>query len=236
MVDLLLYLKCFPIRVAVTPPLQRGSRAEGSTQPQDLPSVPFQCRIPSMEGIPEPAHCRRSITAPQPHPRVRQSLQGSPNLSRKQGPELGWDEDGPDPRDCCQCSGGQDRQGTSPGAWGRGAALEMRGQESPGAPRGLGSIRGVLGRTGAWWRGIGQDGGWGSALRLTLLGTLPAPGQSFQGLAHGHRECSVTGVQSLFLGAQGFISLLLPAHRAGGATMEGGLCWLLLHRMHPPHH
>lgn len=46
--------------------------------------------------------------------------------------------------------GGQDRQGTSPGAWGRGAALEMRGQESPGALRGLGSTRGVF------WAGQGR--------------------------------------------------------------------------------
>lgn len=50
------------------------------------------------------------------------------------------------------------------------------------------------------------------------------------------RECSVTGEQSLFLGAQGFTALLLPAHGEGGATVQGSLCWLLLHRTLSPHH
>lgn len=158
MVDLLLYLKCFSLHVANTPPVQRGSRAEGSTHPRDLPSVPFQCRMPSMEGIAEPAIADTASLSPSSI-LVSPSPCSAAQVSPEAGSQLGWDEQDPDPRNCCQCSGWAGQAGDI--SWGQGGCTAAEGTGQSRSTEGPGiQQRRYLGQD----RGMRQGGGWGSAL------------------------------------------------------------------------
>lgn len=85
-----------------------------------------------------------------------------PSSLHEQGPEPGWDEGDPDPRDCCWCSGWAGQAGDISWGLGQGGCTGDERHGSPGALRGLESIRaGVLGQDRGVVRGISQGGGWG---------------------------------------------------------------------------
>lgn len=147
-VDFLLYLKCFTLHLAHTPPLQRGSRADGSERTRIRPRAPFQCLLqkffPGVSTL-MPAHCRWSIPAwCQPPPRF-------PWVPAVQ-PTMGFPSAEQEPERWC------------PGeSWGGGMWGRMRATPVPGHPGGQdrqGTSPGVLGPgdyTGNEGRGEGQE-------------------------------------------------------------------------------